>query len=69
MYLELPHPTLADNRDDWNRLVGEKGIRPNLKLLQQLPEKIRESDFNAMIVIADDKVIEVESQDTSATHY
>ena len=65
IYLEIPPPSLKDTRDDWNRIVGKKGIRTNLKVLQDLPEQIRKSDFKATVVIEGDKVRAIESQDTS----
>ncbi len=66
LYLELPKPTLEDNADDWSRLVGKDGLSPSLKVVQQLPEMLRENDFKVTVVISDNKVVAVESQDTSS---
>jgi len=63
--LELPLPSLEDNRDDWARLVRKEGIRPDLKVVQDLPEKLRESNFKVTAVVGDNKIIGVESGDTS----
>jgi len=65
LYMELPKPTLEDNVNDWSRLVGKEGMVPSLKVVQQLPEILRENDFKVTVVIADDKVVAVESKDTS----
>ncbi|MGB9814229.1 MAG: ASKHA domain-containing protein [Thermovenabulum sp.] len=68
VYLELPHPSIQDNRADWTRLIeslGQKGLRANLKVLRDLPEKLRKSDFKSTVVIAGDEVVAVESEDTT----
>ncbi|WP_422447473.1 ASKHA domain-containing protein [Thermoanaerobacterium sp. DL9XJH110] len=65
VYIDLPPPSLEDNRDDWNRVVGKRGVNANLKLLRELPEKLRKNNFKATLVIASGRVIAVESEDTS----
>lgn len=65
VYLELLPPSLQDTRDDWNRIVEEKGIRTSLKVLRDLPEQIRKNNFKATVVLAGDEVLAVENQDTS----
>lgn len=65
VYFELPRPSLSDNRDDWRRVINQKGIKTSLKVLQDLPAKLRQSDFKITTVIAGDKVIAVESHDTT----
>jgi uncharacterized 2Fe-2S/4Fe-4S cluster protein (DUF4445 family) len=65
VYFELPHPTLSDNRDDWKRVIEQQGIKTSLKVLQDLPEKLRESDFKVTAVIEADRVISIESRDTT----
>ena len=67
--LELPKPTLADNVDDWTRLAGENGVAPKLRVLQQLPDKLREKDFKIVIVIANDEIVAIEGQDSKDTLY
>lgn len=64
VYLELPPPSLEDNRDDWTRLAGKEGVRPDVEVIQDLPEKIRESNFEVTAVVGDSKIIAVESGDT-----
>lgn len=68
VYLELPHPSIQDNRADFTRLIeslGQKGLRANLKVLQDLPEKLRKSDFKITVVTTGEEVVGVESQDTT----
>ncbi|HXL01664.1 MAG TPA: ASKHA domain-containing protein [Candidatus Atribacteria bacterium] len=65
VYLELPLPSLKDNRDDWARLVGKEGIKPDLPVIQDLPEKLRKSNFKVTAVVGDHKIISVEGGDTS----
>jgi len=65
VYFELPRPSLSDNRDDWRRLINQQGIKTSLKVLQGLPEKLRQSDFKVTTVIAGDTVVAVESYDTT----
>jgi len=65
VYFELPNPSLSDNRDDWRRLISQKGIKTSLQVLQDLPEKLRQNDFKVTAVIAGDTVISVESGDST----
>jgi uncharacterized 2Fe-2S/4Fe-4S cluster protein (DUF4445 family) len=64
-YLDLPLPSLEDNRDDWKRLTGNIGLKPGLKVLRELPERIRESNFKVTVVTWEDEVLAVEKGDTS----
>lgn len=66
-HMQLPYPTLKDNADDWSRLVGKNGVAPSLKVLQTLPDKLRENDFKVTVVIADNEIVSVEKGDTSHT--
>jgi uncharacterized 2Fe-2S/4Fe-4S cluster protein (DUF4445 family) len=63
-YLDLPLPSLEDNRDDWDRLRGNIGLKPSLKVLRELPERIRESNFKVTVVTWEDEVLAVEKGDT-----
>ncbi|GAV22913.1 ASKHA domain-containing protein [Carboxydothermus pertinax] len=68
IYVELPKPTLEDNRPDWTRLketLGRADLKTKVNLLQELPEKLRESDFKATIVLTEDEVLAVEPGDTT----
>lgn len=64
-YIQAPNPSLEDNRDDWSRITAEtKMARTNLKVLQELPEKLRENNFNITAVTSFDEIIAIENQDT-----
>lgn len=68
VYVELPNPTLEDHRSDWTRLkesLGYKDGRTSLGLLQELPKKLRGSNFKITAVVVGDEVLGVESGDTS----
>jgi len=65
VFFQLPPPTLSDNRDDWRRLINQQGIKTSLRVLQALPEKLRQCDFKVTAVIAGDTVIAVENHDTT----
>ncbi|MCG0276659.1 MAG: ASKHA domain-containing protein [Thermosediminibacteraceae bacterium] len=65
VYLKIPQPSLKDNRDDWKRLAGNLEIKPDLKILRELPEKLRESDFKVTLATSGDEILAVEKGDTS----
>ncbi|MFO7151872.1 MAG: ASKHA domain-containing protein [Bacillota bacterium] len=67
-YAELPPPSLEDNRDDLKRLTGNVPLKSNLKVLRELPEKIRESEFKVTLVTWKDEVLAIEKGDTSLVH-
>jgi uncharacterized 2Fe-2S/4Fe-4S cluster protein (DUF4445 family) len=65
LYIEAPNPTLEDNRDDWSRIAAEtKMSRTSLRVLQELPEKLRENNFNITAVTSFDEIIAIENSDT-----
>ncbi|NYE57507.1 ASKHA domain-containing protein [Carboxydothermus ferrireducens] len=68
IYVELPKPTLEDNRPDWTRIkeaLGRADLKTKVNLLQELPEKLRENDFKVTIVLTEDEVLAVEPGDTT----
>lgn len=65
VFLKLPPPTLQDNRDDWHRITGQRGVKANLKVLQDLPGIIRKSNFSVTLVFSREEIIAVESGDTT----
>lgn len=67
IYIELPPPSLKDNRDDWTRLGGKKGIKANINMLRDLPKKIRDNDFKVTITRIGEQAIAIEGQDTRKT--
>lgn len=71
-YVELDEPTLADQRTDVRRLldaVTDLEPRPDLRVLQRLPQVLRRSDFKVTAVIVDEALIDVEPGDTRKTGY
>lgn len=70
--LYLEKPSLEDQTDDFARIkdgLGEKYLSANLALLQDLPERVREKDYQLTAVYVKDELIEVEPGDTSDTNY
>lgn len=65
VYVELPVPSLEDNRDDWSRIACKRGVRTKLDVLRSLPRKIRESQFKATLVVANGEITAVEGGNTS----
>lgn len=63
-YIELPVPSLEDNRDDWKRL-DNIGLKPNLRILRELPEILRKSNFKVTVSTWNDEVLTIERGDTS----
>ncbi len=56
--LELPLPSLSDNRGDADRLaealrrkIGAQGVRVDLDLLQQIPDRLREWDYRLRCIL------------------
>ncbi len=71
-YVELPEPSLADQRTDWVRLcdaIDDLNLRCGLEVLRSLPTALRAADFKVTAVIVDEEVIDIEPGDTSATRY
>lgn len=65
IYMEVPNPSLEDNRDDWTRISDlAKLNKTNLNVLQELPEKLRKNDFKITAVTTFDEIIAIESLDT-----
>jgi len=67
-YVELPEPTLADQRPDLTRLldsIDDLAPAPDLHALRRLPTVLRASDFKVTAVIVDEALIDVEPGDTT----
>lgn len=75
IFLQIPKPSLADERGDWDRLADElakaynEKFMPNLKVLEKLPGVLRTKDFSVTATLWGNQVIEVEAGDTSKTLY
>ncbi len=71
-YVELPEPTLSDQRTDLARLaaaVDDLEFAPDLYALQRLPSVLRGADFKVTAVIVDETLIDVEPGDTTARRF
>ena len=70
VYVELPEPTLTDNRAD--RLRLEAVIGPfdcDLPLLRDLPQKLRKANFQGTAVLEDHHLLDFEAGDTTHRCY
>jgi len=74
--LRLPEPSVADQRADAERLLDELGSKfqvpsskVDLKVLRDLPERLRSLDFNPAVVVIGDEVAHLERPTTSNACY
>lgn len=68
----LEKPSIHDQRDDLKRLedaLGVEGLKINHKDLIALSENLRTSDFNISAAVYEDKLIHLETGDTSNKKY
>ncbi|HYH28801.1 MAG TPA: ASKHA domain-containing protein [Pseudonocardia sp.] len=66
--VQLPEPTLADQRTDLERLrtaLDDLDPAVDLHVLRRLPRALREADFRVTAVVVDDVLIDVEAGDTT----
>ncbi|HWJ02160.1 MAG TPA: ASKHA domain-containing protein, partial [Verrucomicrobiae bacterium] len=73
-FLQIPRPSLEDERGDWDRLVaeldcGESVPSIELDLLAKLPEILRAQNFAVTVTLWSGKVLAVEPGDTTQTMY
>jgi len=70
-YLELQEPTLEDQASDWARIIKSIGqeLEVNLDLLKELPDILRDADYNVTIVRRGKRVINIEKGDTTDVAY
>jgi len=71
-YVELPEPSLADQRSDLERLLDaldDLELRVELYALRRLGRVLRSSGFKATAVVIDDVLVDVEPGDTSGLAY
>jgi len=72
IYLNLPKPSLEDNRSDIERIkdsIDYEIAYVNLEALQQIPEILRESQFEITLVLLGDELIQCEKGDTTEQCY
>jgi uncharacterized 2Fe-2S/4Fe-4S cluster protein (DUF4445 family) len=71
-YVELPEPTLSDQRTDLTRLtdaITDLELTADLPVLRRLATVLREADFKVTAVIVDEALIDVEPGDTTDKRY
>jgi len=71
-YLQVPAPSLEDQRADADRLraaIEQDGIEPDLDVLRSLPTLLRKSDFGVTAVIAEGRLFAVEPGDTTGRNF
>ncbi len=72
IYLELPLPSLEDQRSDFQRLKDTLKIRnlvADLEVIQDLPQVLRGNDFKVTAVLKGEELIGVEEGDTTLKSY
>ncbi|MDQ6686477.1 MAG: ASKHA domain-containing protein [Actinomycetota bacterium] len=71
-YVELPEPTLSDQRTDLVRLtdaITDLELTADLYVLRRLATVLREADFKVTAVVVDEALIDVEPGDTTDSRY
>lgn len=74
VYVELPKPSLADERGDFERLaaaltVYDIEVNIGVPLARELPVRLRKSDYKVTAVVTDNELIAVEPGDTVRQNY
>lgn len=70
--LQLPSPGREDQRSDTTRLADALGMDDltfSLPALQKLPDALRADDFQVTVMLDNDRVVDIESGDTSSELY
>jgi uncharacterized 2Fe-2S/4Fe-4S cluster protein (DUF4445 family) len=68
-YVELPEPSLDDQRSDLERLqdaVDDLELHVEAEVLRRLPRVLRESGFRLTAVVVDELLVDVEPGDTTS---
>jgi uncharacterized 2Fe-2S/4Fe-4S cluster protein (DUF4445 family) len=71
-YVELTEPTLSDQQSDLERLLAaldDLELTVDLRAVRNLPKALRDNDFRVTAVVVDDRLVDVEPGDTSATRF
>jgi len=71
-YVELSEPTLSDQQSDLERLLAaldDLALTVDLLAVRNLPKALRDNDFRVTAVVVDDRLVDVEPGDTSATRF
>lgn len=71
-FLQLPEPTLADQRSDLQRIfdaMDDLELRTELSVLRNLGRTMRAGGYAVTAVVVDDELLEVEAGDTTGSAY
>ena len=75
-FVNVPNPSLEDERGDWNRLNDEllkvlnlEEVSIKMFALEKLPEVLRTGNYAVTVVLWNNQVIDVEVGDTTLTLY
>jgi len=74
IYVELPEPTVSDQRSDFDRIIdaideGRGRITISADFLRKLPQRIRDLNFKGTVVLCGNRIIDFEEADTSDEKY
>ncbi|MEM0038785.1 MAG: ASKHA domain-containing protein [Zestosphaera sp.] len=70
-FLKVPPPSLADQRSDLRRLLGNdvEGLKIPLALLRALPKVLRECGWEVTVTVRDSELLDVECGDSEGRLY
>ncbi len=70
-YLEIPEPSLEDQRSDFHRLRDAVGrdLDPSLEVVRKIPETLRAGGFRVTAVLRGDLLMDLEPGDTTCQVY
>ena len=74
VYVEMPRPTLLDERADFERLAQSLRLKPSdlqldLNLARKLSSLVREAEYKVTAVIGGSELLNVEPGDTASTSF
>ena len=74
VYLELPEPSVQDQKSDLDRVtaaLGDRGIEAtaDLPMARELPGKMRKTSFTGTAVVLGNRLVGFEGRDTSVANY
>ena len=76
VFVNVPSPSLEDERGDWNRLSDElsqilklETVSIKMSALDKLPGVLRSGNFAVTVTVWDNQVLDVEEGDTTLTLY
>jgi uncharacterized 2Fe-2S/4Fe-4S cluster protein (DUF4445 family) len=71
--LHIPHPSLDDERGDWERIKADlvkttnsEAIHPELPVLEKMPSVLRAKDFVVTATLWDHQILDLEAGDTTS---